>query len=407
MFKQDKQILRTLAERVAKIAALPVQAEKRALWRKLNGLQQDRPMVMIDQVCWHEMNVEDELTLRCHDTTLRSWEEQLRRTLYQWKHFPVDIVVEPFFRVPKAIYGTDFSVCTQEQQLSTDAANDVLSHAYHNQFNSMEDLEKIKTPIIRHDEAETNRRAALANEVFDGLLPVRMEGVDPYLSVWDPIATWMGVEGVLYALADDPDMMHAMAEKVTAGYMSMLDQLTEQGLLCGPQSLIHCTGAWTDDLPSTAASTTQDLWMFGLAQMFSTVSPAMFGEFEVDICQPIFERFGLVYYGCCDPLDLKMDEVRRIPHVRKVSMSPWANKARGAAGIGADYVYSCKPNPALLVPASFDEDVICRDLLETVQVCKENGCPLELILKDISTVKYQPKRLWRWAEIAMEAVMAT
>jgi len=27
---------------------------------------------------------------------------------------------------------------------------------------------------------------------------------------------------------------------------------------------------------------------------------------------------------------------------------------------------------------------------------------LELILKDISTLAYQPRRLWRWAEIAME-----
>jgi hypothetical protein len=32
--------------------------------------------------------------------------------------------------------------------------------------------------------------------------------------------------------------------------MQMLDQLEEQGLLTGPQSLIHCTGAFTDALPA-------------------------------------------------------------------------------------------------------------------------------------------------------------
>ena len=30
------------------------------------------------------------------------------------------------------------------------------------------------------------------------------------------------------------------------------------------------------------------------------------------------------------------------------------------------------------------------------------GCHVELIMKDISTVRYQPQRLWQWAEIAME-----
>jgi len=136
--------------------------------------------------------------------------------------------------------------------------------------------------------------------------------------------------------------------------------------------------------------------------MFSTVSPRMFQEYEVDICMPLFKRFGLVYYGCCDPLDLKMKQVRNIPNVRKVSMSTWANKERGAAEIAGDYVFSHKPNPAYLV--HFDEDLIRKDIAETVRICAENGCPCEIILKDISTVLYKPQNLWRWAEIAMEVV---
>ena len=31
--------------------------------------------------------------------------------------------------------------------------------------------------------------------------------------------------------------------------------------------------------------------------------------------------------------------------------------------------------------------------------------PLELILKDISTVRHNPACLWRWSEIAMEEIM--
>jgi hypothetical protein len=166
-----------------------------------------------------------------------------------------------------------------------------------------------------------------------------------------------------------------------------------------------------DELPAAGFDPkrprTRDVWMFGLAQMFSTVSPATFQTFEIDVCMPLFERFGLVYYGCCDPLDRKMKQVRGIPHLRKISMSPWVNEELGAAEIGRDYVYSRKPNPALLASFEFDERAVREHVRASVNVCARHGCPLELILKDISTVRYQPQRVWRWADIAMEEAGAT
>lgn len=404
----DRTILRELAAQAAEIAALPVQEEKRRLWRRLNALQPERPMVMIDQVCWNEMEIGDELRLRCEDPECRRYEEYLRKTLYQWRHFPVDMVVEPFIRVPKAVTNTGFGIEVRENIAVLDATNSVVGHYYLNQFKTMEDLEKIQTPQIIHDPAETERRLEVAHDLFDGLLEVRAEGVDPYLSLWDPISTWMGVESALYALVDQPELMHGLAERMTNGYLAMLDQLEEQGLLCGPQSLIHCTGAYTDELPAPgydpARPRTKDLWMFGLAQMFSTVSPRMFKEFEVDYTSRICARFGLVYYGCCDPLDGKMKQVRLIPNVRKVSMSPWVNQERGAAEIRGDFVFSRKPSPAMLAFDTFDPEAVRQDLTATREICARYGCPLELILKDISTVRYDPYRLFQWAEIAMQVV---
>jgi hypothetical protein len=404
--KQDKAVVRELAARVAEIAALPVQETKRALWRKLNARKGDRPMVMIDQVCWNEMNIGDELTLRCTDPECRAHEDELRRTLFQWNHFPVDMVVEPFYRVYKAIHNTGFGINVREQVAVTDPTSAVVGHKFLNQFQTDEDIQRVQMPRITHDQAETDRRLAVAHELFDGLLEVRAWGADPYLSLWDPISTWMSVEDALYALIDRPSYMHALVGRMTGGYMSMLDQLEQQGLLCQSQSLIHCTGAWTDELPAPgynpAKPRTKDLWTFGLAQMFSTVSPRMFKEFEVDYASRLCKRFGLVYYGCCDPLDGKMTEVRAIPNVRKVSMSPWVNEERGAAEIGRDFVYSRKPNPAFLATDRFDGEHVRRDLLATRDVCRKHGCPLEIILKDISTVRYDPHRLFEWAKIAME-----
>ena len=408
MQSSDVTIIRELAARVGEIAALPVQEETRVLWRRLNARDPARPMVMIDQVCWHEMDIGEQLTLQCADAECRGYEQQLRRTLYQWHHFPVDMVVEPFMRVDKAIHNSGFGIAVQEEVAVTDPANTVVSHQYDNQFQTEDDLAKIRMPRISHDEAETERRLAVAHELFDGLLEVRPWGADAYLSLWDPISTWMGVENALYALVDRPRFMHRMVARMTEGYLSMLDQLEQQGLLCGAQSLVHCTGAWTDELPAPGHDPqrprTRDLWMYGLAQMLATVSPDMFKEFEVDYASRICARFGLVYYGCCDPLDGKMAEVRMIPNVRKVSMSPWVDEERGAAAIGSDFVYSRKPNPALLAMDHFSADQVRADLLETRRICATHGCPLELIQKDISTVRREPERLFEWARIAMEVV---
>ncbi len=190
----DKRIVRELAKEVAEIAALPVQEEKKAMWRKLNGLKPDRPMVLIDQVCWNEMNVDDELTLRCEDPECRGYENYLRMTLYEWKHFPADMVVEPFVRVPKAIRNTWLGVGAQEDIAVTDPTNSVVGHAFKNQFVTDEDLDKIHMAKVTHDEAETARRLEVAHELFDGILGIFEQGLDPNLSVWDPISTFMGVQ---------------------------------------------------------------------------------------------------------------------------------------------------------------------------------------------------------------------
>ena len=404
--QQDISIVRELARQKAEIAALPVQEEKRALWRKLNALKPDRPMVAIDQVCWNEMNVNDELTLRCTDPELRGYEDRLRRELFQWRHFPGDMVVDPYIHVSKAIHNTGFGVRVQERVAVTDPTSGVVGHKYTNQFETEEDLQKIQIPRLTHDEAETARRLEFAHELFDGIIDVRLWGMDAYLSLWDPISTWMSVESALLAIVDRPDYVHRLVGRMTDGYMAMFDQAEAEGLLCGPQNWVHCTGAFTDELPAPGYNPqkprTKDMWAMGLAQMFSTVSPKVFKEFEVDYVSRLCQRFGLVYYGCCDPLDGKMNEVRMIPNVRKVSMSPWVNEERGAAEIAGDYVYSRKPSPAFLAHDSFDAEAVRSDLRKTRDICERYGCPLEFILKDISTVRYQPQRLFKWSEVAME-----
>jgi hypothetical protein len=52
----------------------------------------------------------------------------------------------------------------------------------------------------------------------------------------------------------------------------------------------------------------------------------------------------------------------------------------------------------------FDPEAVRQDLLATRKICEKYHCPLEIILKDISTVRYEPQRLFQWASIAMQVV---
>jgi hypothetical protein len=352
------------------------------------------------------MNHDGSLTNQCTDPFLKRFEGLMRQRLYQWQHFPVDAVYDPWIDIPKAVHNTGFGIKIQEETLAHESGNSVVSHDYENLFKTEADLDRIKTPQVTHDEKETERRMSIAHEIFDGIIAIRSHGMETYLSLWDPLSMWMSVEEALMAFIDKPDFLHQILDRMTNGYLALLDQLEEKGVLCQPLSTIHCTGAYTDELPADgfdpAKPRCKDNWMFSMAQMLGTVSPEMFDEFEVQYISRLAERFGLVYYGCCEPLDKKMEQVRKIPNVRKVSMSPWADHNNGAAEIGRDFVFSSKPNPANVAMSTFDPDLIRKELTGIKEACDANGCPVEFILKDISTVCHHPERLDQWAKIAME-----
>ena len=400
------ETLRALGRELKEIAELPVQEEKRRLWRRLNGLQDCRPLVCIDQLPWHELNHLPELTCRCEDPFLRRVEWALRAILYKWRHFPADMVVEGYIELPRAIQGMHFGSHVKENILRTSADSDVASHEYVDQINDYDDLEALSPDVITVDHEQENRSLELLSGIFAGILPVKLKGVTIPCSVWDRITRMRSANSIVYDCIDRPEFTIAVAQKFRDLTMDTVNQCEAQGLLDAEQTLIHCTGAFTNELPGSGYDPqhpkTSDCWSFAMAQIFSTVSPQMHEEFDIDVMRPLYERFGLLYYGCCEPLDRKFDMIRKIKNIRKVSCSPWADPNAFAERAGHAYVMSYKPNPALIAGPSFLEDEIRGQLAEALSACRKQGARCEFILKDVSTVGCRPERLDKWEKIAME-----
>ena len=187
----DREILRTLASQVAEVAALPVHAEKARLWQKLNDLQSERPMVWINEICWHEMDVDGELTLRAEHPWAREQELDLRRTLYQWRHLPGDMIVNDWLACPLVIHSTDFGIIEDVDTVTTDQASDIVSRHFHIQIRDFEDLEKIRMPVVTHNQRATELHYQAMGEVYAGILPVRKVGqTHVWFTPWDYLIRW-------------------------------------------------------------------------------------------------------------------------------------------------------------------------------------------------------------------------
>jgi hypothetical protein len=198
-------------------------------------------------------------------------------------------------------------------------------------------------------------------------------------------------------------------DRVVDCYLKSLDQFESQGLLASNNTNVRIgSGAYgyTRALPRPEEAgvppRTAELWGAATAQIFAAVSPSMHDEFALSYEKKWLSRFGISYYGCCEPLDRKVQMLRSVPNLRKVSMSPWINRERAAEAVAGDYVFSYKPSPAALATAKWNPEEARKDLVSMLEIAKRRGCRLEIIMKDVSTVRYEPQRLWEWARIASE-----
>jgi hypothetical protein len=408
--EHDRDVVRDLARRVAEIAALPVQREKRELWTRLNRLGRVRPLIHVQAIDW---NIWEELipneTLLTTDRFCRNQELELRKRIYCWEHLRDDRVVDDVVVCPLAIRGdaesTGFGIKAALHRPEEPSG----AYAFVPVIVEESDIDKIRIdPQVSVDWADTERRYDALSELYGGVLRVEKRGPSFFwFQTVDHFIRWRGVEQTFIDMMDRPAWLHEALERITTAYTRSIDQIEALGVLSlsNANTRLGSGGyGWTDQLPQSDFDGThvrlKDLWARAATQIFTRgISPAMHDEFALQYEKRLLERFGLSCYGCCEPLDNKMHIIRKIRNLRRVSMSPWVDVARAAAEVGRDYVYTHKPNPSIVSMERWHPELAERQLRDAFE--KTRNSVVEVNLQDVHTVRNEPHRLTEWTRIAM------
>ena len=409
--EKDRSILRELAEKQAEIASLPVNKERAVEWTRLNGLNKGRPLVWINEIPWHEMNVNGELDLQTTSEFCRAVEQQLRRTIYQWNHMQCDMVVEPKFYSPLVIRDTGFGIEEDVDIIKQDKKSDIVSRKFHPQINDEKDLEKIKNPVVTHDEEASEINYQTLIDLFGDILSIEKKGIiHSWFAPWDELIRWWGVQEALIDLVMRPELVHQAMDRLVNAYLYRLQQWRNLNLLSltdGNYRVGSGGLGYSDELPQAdfdpAHVRTIDQWGRKKEHASRRFSPKMHEEFAIQYEKRWLEQFGLNYYGCCEPLHNKIEILKSIPNLRKISMSPWADIEKTVEKTDGKHVLSYKPNPNVFATDEWNPTQTRKNLSETLD--KTRGCVVEVIMKDISTVRYKPQWLWEWSEITMDLVL--
>ncbi|MFZ2657573.1 MAG: hypothetical protein WAX69_21740 [Victivallales bacterium] len=402
--QKDRGIIRNLAGKVADAAADPVMRERRSLWKKHNSLKPCRPMILVfPEGSWRELL--PDAVLECGTEEGRRIEFNLRSRLYGHEHLDSDNVVEKDWPVSKEISDTGWGITPKWH----DSPDQVGARGFDPVIIDGSDLEKMKYPEVSYDESRSSENLEFFQDLFGDLLDVRLKGLTHVsFHLMNYYTSIRGLEQVMLDMYENPGMLHDAMAFLAEGHERKLKQYSEMNLFeLNNDGTYHSSGGvgYTDELPISGFDPGRvrpcDIWASAEAQEMAQVSPEMHEEFILRHEKRLLSHFGLNGYGCCEDLTRKLDYVFKIPNLRRISISPWADVDECAVKLKGRYIFSWKPNPSHLV-GSFNAAAIRSYIGHTVETARRNNCVLEIILKDTHTVENHPERFDEWTRIARE-----
>lgn len=407
----DKLILRDVAKRQLELASSERNKALIKQWYGNNDCQIKNPTVHIELGTFGAEVVP--ARLKCEGDYARSVESSLYYNFTTFELFGDDYVVPDFFPIS---YHVGMNLLGQDipRESATDTEGRHVGYQYKHIMSDLhDDFNMIKKSTWSVDREGTKQQFDDMNELFGDIIPAKMTMGSLGLSPTQKIIHLMGMENMFYSMNDYPDEFKKMMDMIATDTVEYFDWLAKEKLIlptAGRSGLAQGSMCFTNDLPNeevfkTRSFTSKDVWGYVDSQETVSVSPEMFEEFIFPAYKKITDQYGLLSYGCCEPIDPFWDKcISKMENLRKVSISPWCNEEyMGEQLRYKKIIFHRKPFPNYIGVGKVMDEAATREHIAKTCIAAR-GCNLEFSQRDVYSVNYDIPKVKRYVEIIREEI---
>lgn len=406
MNTKDRERLRYLAAHQLEIASSPKNLQRVDLWKRHNMYKGERPTIHIEVDTFAKEAINPQL--QCEDSFARSLEYRLIHNCINLEVFDDDRVVPPYFQMGYDIWFKLFGHHIKETVVTKEDGTE-MGHKFDHIIDDLgDDFDKILSPTdFGVNKESTKQKFDITQDIFADILPVKIVCNGLYCTPTQHVVHMMGMENMLYSIYDYPGEFKEMMSRIADNYIAYFKYLESENVLLQNHAFeAVCQGsmAFYDEEEKTGQIKTTDLWGFMDSQETVGMSPDMFREFIFPCYKRIAETFGRLSYGCCEPVNAFWQDIKTLPNLKKVSISPWCDEDFMADQLrGSGIIYHRKPSPNYLgVGTTLDEDAFRAHIEKTIKTAR--GCKLEICQRDVYTVNHDIDKVKRYVEIIRESI---
>ena len=408
---QDRQILRELAKKQLFYANQEFNLKRREEWYRHNELQGERPLIHLEMGTFEQEILPERM--RCTGDFARQLERALYCNFLNQELFDDDRVTPDYFAVGYDSYFTLFGLQVKVQGTKDAEGKTSVGHHFVSQIEDLEeDWDKLGETQFGVNPAASLERKAAVEEVIGDILPVRLEGNCLYSVPTQMVVHLMSMETMMFSMYDYPELFKEMMERTADDTLAYYRLLEKEGLILpttGGGFLGQGSWCYNHTLPDGKAPgsyTAKDVWGFMDSQETVGISPEMFEEFIFPCYKKISESYGLLSYGCCEPVDPIWENcISRLENLRKVSISPWCNEEyMGERLRGSRVIYHRKPSPNYLGTGTvLDEEAFRAHIRKSLKAAK--GCEMEITQRDVYTINRECPKAKKYVDIIKEEIV--
>jgi hypothetical protein len=406
--EEERKLLRELAKKQLEYSMLPIMKEREARWYKHNDLKGEIPMIHFETwTCQNDLLPES----KCSSEAAKIIEYCLNTEILNHERIGDDRVVKPWFSISWDIMFSLFDIEIKREHTKDSEGRD-LGHQFMHPIKDLpEALKVLKKSSYCVDREKTMKWKSFVEDIFGDVLPVKIGNGSQGIGLSQNIVHLMGMETMIYSLVDYPDEFHEIMRRMTNDYITYLRWMEAESLLSlnnGNDGIGQGTFGFTNNLPgksfnSNMGVTSANLWGYTDSQETVSISPAMFDEFFFPYYLEVAKQFGLLSYGCCEPVHSNWEKsLSKLPNLRKISISPWCDEEyMGQILKGSNTIYHRKPSPNFVgVGKELDEEAYKKHILKTINCAK--GCKLEFSFRDVYALSGNPDKPRRAVQIVRE-----